>query len=489
MVDQRLLLDGNGNVTVDHTFRGGKSRNVATATQDTNQLVNSSLAEETVQQNTHLQSPRNSQAAAIEEERETLARQKGDPRLYWLFIDPIGRSKLAFWCVAMFISAAGEIFPDIYMRLWIERHPEDNSYFAGYALIAVLTCFMFSLTCTILFAKLIPLTAMGLHKLMVETLFQANLEYLSRTDHGIIINRFSQDMSLIARKLPVAFMRTCYGMFALFFSLCFSFYLLTIFFLSLLVFSTAILQSGVIVSGAKYMAFILPFIFLAVYLIQWFYLHTSRQMRALDLEAKSPLYTYIEETTEGLLHIRASGRQREALEHSFSLLDDSQKATYYMYCIQQWLGLVLGLLVAAVATVLMAFALFLSGSTSETAVGLAFLNLIIFGETLEQLIISWTSLETSVAALTRLREFMDTTPKERDQGRVQVPENWPSLGSIELQNVFAQYRYSHFIYSGGIIIVLIYFNSAEMNRPPALQNLTLSIGAGQRVGVFGRTGR
>ncbi len=129
------------------------------------------------------------------------------------------------------------------------------------------------------------------------------------------------------------------------------------------------------------------------------------------------------------------------LEEGYHLLDDSQKAFYYMYCIQQWLGLVLGLLVAVMATILMTFVLFMRGSTSQTAIGLAFLNLIYLAQTLEQLVLSWTSLETTVCALARLRDFMDKTPQEPNEGDAEVPENWPSVGNVELQDLSSWYRY------------------------------------------------
>lgn len=164
-------------------------------------------------------------------------------------------------------------------------------------------------------------------------------------------------------------------------------------------------------------------------------------MRGLDLESKSPLYTHFEETTDGLLYIRAYGWEKKTLEEGFHLLDDSQKAFYYMYCIQQWLGVVLGFLMAVIATILMAFVLFMRQSTSKTAIGLAFLNLIFLAQTLEQLIMAWTSLETSIGALARLRNFMDKTPQEPNDGLLQVPENWPSLGNIELHDVTARYTY------------------------------------------------
>ncbi|OAR05900.1 hypothetical protein LLEC1_02682 [Akanthomyces lecanii] len=443
VADQLLELDGNGSVKVEYSFRSGKSRERALRVM--NVPAHAMSEEEAAREQEQLRRSLDTQQPAKAEEPEADFWRKGDPSLYWLFVNPIGKLRLTLWCTAMLFCSAGEMFPDIYMRLWIERDPDNNTYFIGYAGIAVTACLLFSITCAVLFAHLTPRAALGLHEHLVRTLMHATLGFLGRTDNGVLTNRFSQDMSLVARGLPVAFMRTFY------------------------VFFTAVIQSGVVVSGASYMAVALPIIFLAIYVIQRFYLRTSRQMRALDLESKSPLYTHFEETAEGLLYIRAFGWQKQTLEEGFSLLDDSQKAFYYMYCIQQWLGLVLGLLITAIATILIAFALFMRGTTSQTAIGLAFLNLIFLAKTFESLILAWTSLETSIGALARLRNFMDKTPQEPSDRHLQVPENWPSLGNIELQNVYAEY-------------------SVEPTGPSVLQNVSLSVDGGQKVGVIGRSG-
>lgn len=229
------------------------------------------------------------------------------------------------------------------------------------------------------------------------------------------------------------------------------------------------LNTGVILAGASYMALILPGILVVIYFIQRFYLKTSRQLRTLDLETKSPLYTHFEETAEGLLHIRAFGWMDSNLQEALTLLDESQKAFYYLYCIQLWLSFVLGLLSAVMSGVLVAFALFIRYSSSGSAIGLSLLNLMAFSDCITALILAWTNLETSISAMHRLRELMDTTPQERSQSLVQLPHNWPSRGYIQLKNCYAAY-------------------SDNVEKHAILKDLTLSVEAGSKVGFVGRTG-
>jgi len=224
----------------------------------------------------------------------------------------------------------------------------------------------------------------------------------------------------------------------------------------------------IILIGAKYLSIVLPFALIALYILQLFYLRTSRQIRHLDLEAKSPLYSHILETVNGLTSIRAFGWQSRFYDKNTQLLDISQRPFYLMYCIQRWLNLVLDLFIAALAVLLITMAIQMKETTSAGAIGLAMVNVLGFNENLSEFILSWTSLETSLGAIARLRTFEAETPSEPiiSQPR-EIPESWPSHGSIEFNDITALYSAS---------------------TKPALNSLTLSIKAGEKVAICGRTG-
>jgi len=61
---------------------------------------------------------------------------------------------------------------------------------------------------------------------------------------------------------------------------------------------------------------------------------------------------------------------------------------------------------------------------------------------LTQFITGWTVLETSLGAIARLKDFEAETKIEALEGEDSIPpENWPSRGLIEIQNVTATYKY------------------------------------------------
>jgi ATP-binding cassette, subfamily C (CFTR/MRP), member 1 len=196
-----------------------------------------------------------------------------------------------------------------------------------------------------------------------------------------------------------------------------------------------------IAAGAQYVVAIVPFSAIALYFLAKYYLRTSRQMRYLDLEAKSPLYTHFTETLNGIETIRAFNWNKSLFEETLRLTDNSQKPFYLMYCIQRWLNVVLDLFIAGIAVVLVAFAVRFQHTTSNGAIGVALVNLIHFNMELSELIGSWTDLETALGAIARLRSFLIKAPKEDATSESKkLPQSWPTAGQVVFDNVSAAYK-------------------------------------------------
>ncbi len=204
-----------------------------------------------------------------------------------------------------------------------------------------------------------------------------------------------------------------------------------------------IIDTGIVSSGATYAAALIPLFVAVLYGIQHYYLRTSRQLRHLDLEAKTPLYSLFTETASGIEHIRAFNWQDQFMSLCLGFLNRSQGPAYFAYCIQVWLGLVLDLCILGIALVLVSFALYFPSSTSATAIGLALVNLVTFSEGSSIMMNCWVKLETSLGSIARTRDFNETVRLERVPDQYQggsIPESWPSSGEIELSNVTARYK-------------------------------------------------
>ena len=171
------------------------------------------------------------------------------------------------------------------------------------------------------------------------------------------------------------------------------------------------------------------------------YLRTTRCVRFLDLEARSPLLAEFTETAMGLEHIRAYGWQPRIISRTFDALDHSQKPFYHMMAIKSWLAFSIDLLTLLLTLSVVATAIYSSESVSQSSLGHCLLLMITLKQTLINLVERFASLETSVGAVSRFHDFDATTPQERISGdAVEVRESWPEVGEIVFANVTARYK-------------------------------------------------
>lgn len=152
--------------------------------------------------------------------------------------------------------------------------------------------------------------------------------------------------------------------------------------------------------------------------------------------------TQFTETVDGLSTIRAFGWQPYYLQRNQELTDNAQKPFYLLHMIQKWLGLVLDLMIAALAVLVVGIIVALRRHVSVGFSGVSLTQIMGLTGYIKLLIQFWTSMETSLGAVHRIKQFVGETPRE-DDGNEQskLPKNWPPKGEIVLQDVCAVYRW------------------------------------------------
>ncbi|KAI9745821.1 MAG: hypothetical protein M1818_000502 [Claussenomyces sp. TS43310] len=376
-------------------------------------------------------------------------RRTGDMTVYWYYFKIIGIWRaLAFvalmFCYVFFIS-----FPSIWVQWWAASNNSDPNndlgYWLGiYAFLGIMAVIFIVLSCWHLMANLVSHAARTLHLKLLNGVLDAPMSFFSLTDVGKTTNRFSQDLQLIDMELPLALLNTV---------------------LALL---TCVAQLIIVCVSTTYIAATIPACIVAFYFVQRYYLRTSRQLRFMDIEAKSPLFSNFLETLEGLTTIRSYGWEEQYRLRNSKLINSSQKPFYLLFCIQRWLELVIGLTVAGFAVVLVSVAVATRGSLGAGFIGVALLNIVTFSENLQGLIIHWTVLETSIGAVARIRNFTSTVESEHLSEEKQTPpDDWPSQGGIEFKDVVASYQTS---------------------SNPVLNGISFSAAGGQKIGICGSTG-
>ncbi|KAJ5791126.1 uncharacterized protein N7518_008137 [Penicillium psychrosexuale] len=379
------------------------------------------------------------------------SRQVGDGTVYKQYMKSMG------WLLAgsavFFASLWGFFlnFSTIWLTYWVEdaqsqRPKHHSAYWAGiYALLqigALISLFLLGASIWIVSTKR---AGANLHMDILNTLVRAPLRFFTETDIGVTTNLFSQDLNLIDTELPDATVSTLFSI------------------------TQVVGQMAVMLTASPYLAITFPFLAALLYVLQKFYLRTSRQLRLLDLEAKSPLYTHFLDIVRGITTLRAFGFIREDIQKNACLLTSSQRPSYLLLMIQEWLNVVLDVVVMLLAVGLTTFAVRFHSNSALT--GAALYSLLSFGENLAGIVLFWTKLESSLGAIARLKTFNETTkPEDTDGEDIDVPEQWPQRGVVELKGVSAKYA------------------AKDRETSLALHDIQLTIGSGEKIAICGRTG-
>ncbi|CAK7227110.1 hypothetical protein SBRCBS47491_006458 [Sporothrix bragantina] len=382
-------------------------------------------------------------------------RALGDTSVYKYYFARIGPAPLTAFVV--FGLSFGFLYNwgNIWMKFWVEDtarlpHPNHSTafYLGMYGFFQAIGLISLFIVCLVNFRTMIRISGARLHREALQTVVRAPLRFFTTTDNGVITNYFSQDMTLIDGELPASLTNVGVGWFL---TLC---------------------SAAVIATSSPYLAITYPFIFGAFYCIQKFYLRTSRQLRLLDLEAKSPLYTHFLDTMKGLATFRAFGWVEPGIALNDQLVDRSQRPAYLLAMIQRWLTFTLQFVVALLSTTVVTLATQLRSNTAFT--GASLILLMNFGDILGFIMYSYTLLETSLGAISRLKTFRESVHNESyyDNAAETVlpPPSWPTRGAIRLQNVTATYE--------------------NPSKAPhlVLDHISLTFRAGAKVAICGRTG-
>ncbi|KAJ9150371.1 ABC multidrug transporter [Pleurostoma richardsiae] len=371
-----------------------------------------------------------------------------DFAVYTHWLSTIGLLPLLLYLVLVVGIGFSTNFSTIWLKFWSEdsgttvpRH--SFAFWIGiYVLLGagvILCVFPAGL---VMLRTAVRLAGTDLHRAAVNTILYSSLRFLAGTDVGKVLNLFSQDMNIMDTQLPRMVNNLCFCL------------------------ATAIGQAIVIALSSAWLAVSYPFFAALLWVVQHVYLPSSKRLRILDLEAKTPLYTHFLDTLAALPTIRAFGWFPNQLARNNALLDDSQRPSYLLAMAQQWLTLTMNVLVAIVAIMLVALATKLNSDAGNVGAGLV--TLITLGGTLTAIVTAYTGLETSLGAISRLKSFSNETELEDCcKGEfVAPPKGWPTAGCVQIEKLEASYN--------------------GTNR--VLEHLSLVIKAREKVAICGRTG-
>ncbi|CAG2102441.1 unnamed protein product [Medioppia subpectinata] len=292
------------------------------------------------------------------------------------------------------------------------------------------------------------------HNQIFDRLLRTSMAVFDYMPIGQILNRFTRDIGILDETLPQKL---------------FDLNLALIQLIGLLT---------VVITANHY--FILPVLVFAtvLYIVRRLYVKPSQAMRKFEAMTRSPLYSHISTTMEGLTTIRAFGVQ-ELFRRQYSAYQNDHTSTWWLQVsTARFFGVCLDYIGFVFITIVISLLLVFRSDVSDTSAGLVFSSILAMISIAQWAIKRTVDVEIWMTSLLRLKQYLHL-PEERmemedsedgveKRKRFQIPAEWPKSGQITVRNLRMTYPN----------------NSGEL----ILKNISLKILNGQKIGIVGRTG-
>ena len=153
----------------------------------------------------------------------------------------------------------------------------------------------------------------------------------------------------------------------------------------------------------------------------------------MDIEAKAPILSLLLEALSGVVTVRSLERTHWYLQRGIEFLGQSQLPFHLLQSAQVSLNLSLDLFVATLAVVVISIAVG-TRNANRSSLGLALLNIVGLGQSVKGVVYFWTSIEITLGAVARIRDFTMETASENHAEASPDPD-WPSVGRILFRNI------------------------------------------------------
>ncbi|KAI5959094.1 uncharacterized protein KGF55_005585 [Candida pseudojiufengensis] len=338
------------------------------------------------------------------------------------------------------------------LKYWSELNLEkgyntDITFFISlYAIAGIVAAACMLIAALIMWSYCVLRGSKYFHDKMAQSVLRAPMQFFETTPIGRILNRFSDDINVIDQQLIWSILAVVdYG-------------LLAIGVLSVVVFNLPIMIIVII---------ILFFVFNRV---RAFYIPSARELKRLVSVCRSPLFSHLSESINGVDTIMAFNQDDRFRKVNNFNTDKFIRAQYTLLCCNRWLSIRLQSISAIIVYASSLFILSTLGTKHQISAGLVgfiMVNAMSISNALSMIMRGWADIETKSISVERVIEYCNLKPEAPEKTDVTPPQNWPQQGVIEFNNYSTKYR---------------------ENLDNVLKNITFNIKSGEKIGVVGRTG-
>uniref|UniRef100_A0A674EV83 Multidrug resistance-associated protein 4 n=1 Tax=Salmo trutta TaxID=8032 RepID=A0A674EV83_SALTR len=319
----------------------------------------------------------------------------------------------------------------------------DLSFFMGIYAGLTLASVIFGFARSLLMFNVLVKAAQSLHNRMFISILRTPVRFFDINPIGRILNRFSKDICQLDSMLPITFVD----------------------------FSQLILQNiGVVAVAAAVMPWILipvvPLLIVFLFLRRYF-LQTSRDVKRLESTTRSPVFSHLSSSLQGLWTIRAF-RAEERFQNTFDAHQDLHTESWFLFLVtSRWFALRLDGICAAFVTVTAFGCLFLRDGLEAGAVGLVLSYAVTLLGNFQWTIRQSAEMENMMTSVERVVEYTELESEAPWETQKHPPPEWPSQGLITFDRVSFSY---------------------SSDGPVVLKDMKAMFRPKEKVGIVGRTG-
>lgn len=357
-----------------------------------------------------------------------------------------------FFLMATVAQQAMSVFATLTLRYWGEHNQMNGNnsgmfkYLLAYGLFSLSSSILGAISAILLWVHCTLRSARHLHDSMLDSLLRAPLSFFELTPTGRILNLFSRDIYVVDQILA----RVISGLSR----------------------TLAVCLSIAVVIGCSF-----PLFLIAVVPLGWFYttvikyyLATSRELKRLDAVSRSPIFEWFSESLSGLSTIRAFNQQLIFLATNHHRIDRNQICYLPSISVNRWLAIRLEFVGAMIilVTALLAVSALITTGVDAGLVGLVLSYALNTTSSLNWVVRSASEVEQNIVSVERILHQTEVEPEAPWEIPAMKPaEEWPTKGKVIFENYSTRYR-------------------PELDL--VLKDVSVAIGAGEKIGVCGRTG-
>ena len=335
---------------------------------------------------------------------------------------------------------------EISLKLWTihvkENHTrsDDLTYFSIFTVLSILYVIPVAFRIYILMIGNSNL-AKQLHFDMITRILKAPITlYHEVTSSGLILNRFTKDLSMLLRSM----------------------YLLG----NLSLHISNFFGAGIITIYSFWPSFfILPFIFCTSFYIVKYWMLTGRELKRVETKTKTPIINLLSESAEGASLIRCMGYSEYYRNQTEAKLTINVQAKVFNNGLNTFFEFLVDSVVLVSLTVILLLVYFFGEQIGSQNIGLMLSEVILLPSYLSMIVGEMTSFQIEQVSFERCLELTEIIQEVESEERSNFLE-FPN-GEVEISNLFVKYR-------EGLDF--------------ALKDVSLHIRPREKVGVCGRTG-